>query len=244
MGLQFIENKCGDIYIPRGVNVPALDKQRKFAFEPAASVGTHVTGGDIYAQTVESQLIDHKLMVRPGSMGTVTYIAPPGDYTIDEVRSHLTHLLVCCGLRVMRGGGQVLRRGSGNVMQVVMETEFQGKTTKHTMVQLWSVRSPRPSAERLRADYPLITGQRVLDALFPCVQGGTTAILGAFGCGKTVISQALSKFSNSDVIVYVGCGERGNEMAEVRAKSLHTRDLCWGTSRSHLILDKLDVIWK
>lgn len=180
--LEFIENESGSIYIPRGVNVPALDKQRKFAFTPHTSVGAHVTGGDIYAQTPESELIDHKLMVRPGAMGTVTYIAPPGDYDLEEV---------------------------------VMETEFQGKTTKHKMMQLWSVRSPRPSAERLRADYPLITGQRVLDALFPCVQGGTTAIPGAFGCGKTVISQALSKFSNSDVIVYVGCGERGNEMAEV-----------------------------
>jgi V-type H+-transporting ATPase subunit A len=97
----------------------------------------------------------------------------------------------------------------------VLETEFEGKTTKHTMLQTWPVRTPRPCAEKLAADFPLLTGQRVLDALFPCVQGGTTAIPGAFGCGKTVISQALSKYSNSDVIVYVGCGERGNEMAEV-----------------------------
>lgn len=85
----------------------------------------------------------------------------------------------------------------------------------HTMVQKWPVRTPRPCADKLPSDYPLLTGQRVLDALFPCVQGGTTAIPGAFGCGKTVISQSLSKFSNSDVIIYVGCGERGNEMAEV-----------------------------
>lgn len=83
------------------------------------------------------------------------------------------------------------------------------------MMQTWPVRQPRPALDKLAGDYPLLTGQRVLDALFPCVQGGTTAIPGAFGCGKTVISQALSKFSNSDVIVYVGCGERGNEMAEV-----------------------------
>merc|ERR1711934_138194 len=62
---------------------------------------------------------------------------------------------------------------------------------------------------------PLVTGQRVLDVLFPCVLGGTAAVPGAFGCGKTVISQSLSKFSNSDAVVYVGCGERGNEMAEV-----------------------------
>jgi len=82
-------------------------------------------------------------------------------------------------------------------------------------MQVWSVRNPRPVTEKLAADYPLFTGQRVLDALFPLVQGGTCAIPGAFGCGKTVISQSLSKFSNSDVVIYVGCGERGNEMAEV-----------------------------
>ena len=72
------------------------------------------------------------------------------------------------------------------------------------MSQLWPVRAPRPVTEKLTANYPLLTGQRILDSLFPCVQGGTTAIPGAFGCGKTVISQALSKFSNSDIIVYVG----------------------------------------
>merc|ERR1712019_176409 len=80
---------------------------------------------------------------------------------------------------------------------------------------VWPVRKPRPVNEKKQADHPLITGQRVLDALFPTVQGGTTAIPGAFGCGKTVISQSLSKFSNSDIIIYVGCGERGNEMSEV-----------------------------
>jgi V-type H+-transporting ATPase subunit A len=72
------------------------------------------------------------------------------------------------------------------------------------MKQLWPVRVPRPVTEKLAANHPLLTGQRVLDALFPCVQGGTTAIPGAFGCGKTVISQSLSKYSNSDVIIYVG----------------------------------------
>ena len=107
-------------------------------------------------------------------------------------------------------------KGSYTVDDVVLETEFEGKTTKHTMAQQWPVRAPRPTVEKLTANYPLLTGQRVLDALFPCVQGGTTAIPGAFGCGKTVISQAVSKFSNSDIIIYVGCGERGNEMAEVR----------------------------
>jgi len=77
------------------------------------------------------------------------------------------------------------------------------------------VREPRPSVEKLVGSTALLTCERVIDALFPVTQGGTAAVPGAFGCGKTVISQALSKYSNSDVVVYVGCGERGNEMAEV-----------------------------
>lgn len=83
------------------------------------------------------------------------------------------------------------------------------------MMHMWPVRQPRPVIEKLPGDTPLVTGQRVLDAIYPSVQGGTCTVPGAFGCGKTVISQAISKFSNSDAIVYVGCGERGNEMAEV-----------------------------
>ena len=117
-----------------------------------------------------------------------------------------------------RGMGRVTYfapAGNYTVDDTVLELEFQGETTKLTMMHLWPVRVPRPVVEKMRANWPLLTGQRVLDALFPCVQGGTTAIPGAFGCGKTVISQSLSKFSNSDVVVYVGCGERGNEMAEV-----------------------------
>ncbi|KAK9894770.1 V-type proton ATPase catalytic subunit A [Cystobasidium minutum MCA 4210] len=109
----------------------------------------------------------------------------------------------------------IAEKGTYTVDDVILETEFEGKKTEHTMAQLWPVRAPRPIKEKLTADFPLLTGQRVLDSLFPCVQGGTTAIPGAFGCGKTVISQAVSKFSNSDIIIYVGCGERGNEMAEV-----------------------------
>nr|BAX30165.2 proton ATPase A [Polyandrocarpa misakiensis] len=105
--------------------------------------------------------------------------------------------------------------GEYDVTDVVLEVDFDGTTSKYQMMQVWPVRQPRPVAEKLPANYPLLTGQRVLDALFPCVQGGTTAIPGAFGCGKTVISQSLLKFSNSDVIIYVGCGERGNEMSEV-----------------------------
>merc|ERR1711861_33131 len=83
------------------------------------------------------------------------------------------------------------------------------------MSHFWPVRQGRPTVEKLPGKIPMFTCQRVVDALFPTTLGGTCAVPGAFGCGKTVISQALSKYSNTDVVVYVGCGERGNEMAEV-----------------------------
>ncbi|CAF3624599.1 unnamed protein product [Adineta steineri] len=182
--LEVICAHTKSIYIPRGINVPALSRTAQWHFTPdnRVRIGSHVTGGDIYGSVPENRMIKHRIMVHPRAMGTVTFIAPDGDYTLDDT---------------------------------VLETEFDGVKTKHTMLQIWPVRQMRPVAEKLAANHPLLTGQRVLDSLFPCVQGGTTAIPGAFGCGKTVISQSLSKFSNSDAIVYVGCGERGNEMAEV-----------------------------
>ncbi|XP_074665641.1 V-type proton ATPase catalytic subunit A-like isoform X2 [Strix aluco] len=182
--LRDIAELTRSIYIPRGTNVPALPRHLTWDFVPSKDVrvGSHVTGGDIYGTVAENSLIQHKIMVPPRSRGTVTYIAPPGHYSVSDV---------------------------------VLELEFQGSAEQLPMLQVWPVRQTRPVAEKLPANHPLLTGQRVLDALFPCVQGGTTAIPGAFGCGKTVISQSLSKFSNSDVIVYVGCGERGNEMSEV-----------------------------
>jgi V-type H+-transporting ATPase subunit A len=107
-------------------------------------------------------------------------------------------------------------QGDYNCSQTVAVVEDNhGKQKEIRMSHFWPVRNPRPVAEKLPGKTPLLTGQRVLDALFPTVQGGTCAIPGAFGCGKTCISQALSKYSNSDCIIYVGCGERGNEMAEV-----------------------------
>jgi V-type H+-transporting ATPase subunit A len=110
---------------------------------------------------------------------------------------------------------RIAEKGSYKVDEKILEVEFDGKKTEYSMMHEWPVRVPRPTTEKLAADKPFVVGQRVLDALFPSVQGGTVAIPGAFGCGKTVISQSVSKFSNSDIIIYVGCGERGNEMAEV-----------------------------
>jgi V-type H+-transporting ATPase subunit A len=182
--LESIAQLCQSIYIPRGVNTPALDKKKNWEFEPQSfKPGDHITGGDVFGKVFENSLIsNHWIMLPPREMGTVVSIAPKGNYTLDDV---------------------------------VLTIEFLGQQKNFTLMQYWPVRQPRPVLEKLQCDYPLLTGQRVLDALFPCVLGGTCAIPGAFGCGKTVISQSLSKYSNSDAIVYVGCGERGNEMAEV-----------------------------
>ena len=182
--LRAISTVSDSIYIPRGISVPALDRERKWDFKQGGfKVGDHITGGDIWGSVFENSLLnDHKILLPPRARGTITRIAEPGSYTVDEK---------------------------------LLEVEFDGKKTEYSMMHPWPVRVPRPVNEKLASESPFIVGQRVLDALFPGVQGGTVCIPGAFGCGKTVISQSVSKFSNSDIIVYVGCGERGNEMAEV-----------------------------
>ncbi len=87
--------------------------------------------------------------------------------------------------------------------------------TELTLMQKWPVRDPRPSRKKLMPNIPLITGQRILDGLFPLAKGGTAAIPGPFGSGKTVTQQQLAKWSDTEIVVYIGCGERGNEMADV-----------------------------
>ena len=182
--LKQISSVADSIYIPRGISVPSLSREKKWDFTPGdKKVGDHITGGDVYGSVYENSLLnDHKIMLPPRARGTIKWIAEKGQYTVEDK---------------------------------VLEVEFDGKTTEHTMMHTWPVRVPRPTNEKLPSSSPFIVGQRVLDALFPSVQGGTVCIPGAFGCGKTVISQSVSKFSNSDIIIYVGCGERGNEMAEV-----------------------------
>ena len=94
-------------------------------------------------------------------------------------------------------------------------TAADGVTHEIAMRHYWSVRTPRPAAARLPASAPMITGQRILDTLFPVARGGRATLPGGFGTGKTVLQEALAKWCDAEVIVYVGCGERGNEMAEV-----------------------------
>ena len=110
------------------------------------------------------------------------------------------------------GKVRTIRSGEFTVEEIVCELD---NGTKLSMMQKWPVRVPRPFVEKLLPDIPLITGQRVLDMLFPLAKGGTAAIPGGFGTGKTVTSQQLSKWSDAQIVVYVGCGERGNEMTEV-----------------------------
>ena len=182
--LQGIFDQAQSIYIPRGIDVPALNREVKWDFKAGEKKkGDHITGGDVFGSVHENTLLnDHKILLPPRARGTITWVAEAGSYHVDEK---------------------------------ILEVEFDGKKTEYSMMHSWPVRIPRPSTDKLSSDQPFIVGQRVLDALFPGVQGGTVCIPGAFGCGKTVISQSVSKFSNSDIIVYVGCGERGNEMAEV-----------------------------
>lgn len=172
--LAAISDVSQSIYIPRGIDVPSLNRTKKWAFTPSDKFkkGDHITGGDIFGTVVENSLLsDHKILLPPRAKGTITWIADKGEYTVDTK---------------------------------MLELEFEGKKSEYTMMHQWPVRVPRPSTDKLSSGDPFIVGQRVLDALFPVVQGGTVCIPGAFGCGKTVISQAVSKFSNSDLIVYVG----------------------------------------
>ena len=111
-------------------------------------------------------------------------------------------------------GGEVseVRSGEHNVKETVVELENGDEIQ---MRQEWPIRNERPAEENLKPEVPLVTGQRVLDGLFPIAKGGTAAVPGGFGTGKTVTQQSLAKFSDADIIVYIGCGERGNEMTEV-----------------------------
>jgi V-type H+-transporting ATPase subunit A len=176
-------------FIPRGINVQSLDHKKLWEFTPAQhKQGDLVSGGDVIGSVPENRLLKkHLIMVPPNVAGRVRSVVPKGKYTLDDT------------------------------IMVIEDPYNSSQTLNLRLSHYWPVRNPRPVREKLAPSTPLLTGQRVLDSLFPSVLGGTCAIPGAFGCGKTVISQALSKHSNSQSIIYVGCGERGNEMAEVLA---------------------------
>lgn len=177
--------------IERGIEVPSIDKEKKWIFTPKKNVGDTVVAGDIIGGVQETKIIECKIMVPVGIEGIIKEIKS-GEYNVTET--------IC-----------------------VVEDK-KGKLHEIQMMQKWPVRRPRPVKQKLNPDEMLVTGQRPIDTFFPIAKGGTCAIPGAFGSGKTVIQHQLAKWADADIIIYVGCGERGNEMTEVLTEFPHLID--------------------
>ncbi len=175
--------KSGGAYISRGVNVSALDTEKKWKTHITVKKGDRVYGGTILAEVPETPAILHKVMVPPDKEGYVLDVVEDGEYTINDSLVTIQH--------------------------------FDGTEEKLTMTQKWPIRVARPTAKRFPATQPLVTGQRILDTLFPLAKGGTAAIPGGFGTGKTMTQHQIAKWSDANIIIYIGCGERGNEMTQV-----------------------------
>lgn len=179
--LTAVYEKVGD-RITRGVEVPSLDRTRKWAFQARVKVGDAVSAGDILGVVQETAVVEHRIMVPPGISGVVRQIADV-TATIEE-----TVCVVACA---------------------------DGTLANLTMMQKWPVRRGRPYAEKLAPEVPMLTGQRPIDTFFPVASGGVAAVPGPFGSGKTVVQHQLAKWAEADIVVYIGCGERGNEMTDV-----------------------------
>uniref|UniRef100_UPI002899E08A V-type ATP synthase subunit A n=1 Tax=Oscillibacter sp. TaxID=1945593 RepID=UPI002899E08A len=208
--LEKIVEKVGS-NITRGIEVPALDHDKKWDFTPVANVGDKVIGGDILGTVPETPVVLHKVMVPPNVSGTVKKIES-GSFTVLETVA-------------------------------VIETE-DGKTVELAMAQKWPVRVGRPYRHKYPPTRPLCSGQRVIDTLFPIAKGGTAAVPGPFGSGKTVVQHQLAKWSDVDIVVYIGCGERGNEMTDVLREFPELNDPRTGESlmkRTVLIANTSDM---
>jgi V-type H+-transporting ATPase subunit A len=186
--LRSIAELSKSCYIPRGVSINALDHKKKWNFEHP-SVNPKKVGDLVSGGDIYGRVQENELIDHK-------IMVPPG------VSGTITW---------------IAPKGAYTLDEPVLKLKsaIDQSVVECFLSHFWPVREPRPFKEKLIANEPLLTGQRVLDSLFPSVLGGTCAIPGAFGCGKTVISQSLSKYSNCQAIIYVGCGERGNEMAEV-----------------------------
>jgi len=169
-------------FLKRGVNIPALNREKVWRFTPCVEIGQSVASGDVLGTVPETERITHKIMTPHGVTGRVLSIGE-GDRVVTDV--------VC-----------VIEDDRALVHEV-------------TMIQSWPVREPRPITEKVTPSQPLVTGQRVIDTFFPVLKGGTAAVPGPFGAGKTVVQHQIAKWSNVDIVVYIGCGERGNEMTDV-----------------------------
>ena len=134
--------------------------------------------------------------------------------------------------------------GEANIVTPIAKLEKDGKEIELPMLQKWPVRRGRPYAEKIAPFEPMITGQRVIDTLFPVAKGGVAAVPGPFGSGKTVVQHQLAKWADADIIVYVGCGERGNEMTDVLMEFPELKDPRTGLSlmkRTVLIANTSDM---
>ena len=180
--LEVIMQTVGSNSLPRGVEVPALNRERKWEFTPTVKAGDRVSGGDVIGTVQETASMLHKIMVPPKMEGTIADIQA-GSFTVTDVVGHLS-----CA--------------DGTVQEL-------------KLMQKWPVRVGRPYKHKYPPTKPLSSGQRIVDTLFPVAKGGTAAIPGPFGSGKTVMQHALAKWSDVDLVVYIGCGERGNEMTDV-----------------------------
>ena len=195
----------------RGVDVPSLDRTKRWHFVPEKAVGDEVRAGDVLGAVQETAVVSHKIMVPNGVIGTVQTIAE-GDYTIEDTAAVIASV----------NGGEVPVR----------------------LMQTWPVRVGRPYKRKLSPDILLTTGQRVIDTLFPLAKGGVAAVPGPFGSGKTVVQHQLAKWAAADIIVYIGCGERGNEMTDVLNEFPELKDPRTGNSlmeRTVLIANTSDM---
>lgn len=209
--LEKIMEKVGS-NITRGVEVPAIDHEKKWAFTPVAKVGDRVVGGDVLGTVPETEVVLHKIMVPPKYQGTIMSIALEGSYTVQEPIA-------------------------------VLKTD-SGEEVKLTMSQKWPVRVGRPYRHKYPPTRPLCSGQRIIDTLFPIAKGGTAAVPGPFGSGKTVVQHQLAKWADVDIVVYIGCGERGNEMTDVLREFPELKDPRTGESlmkRTVLIANTSDM---
>ena len=178
--LTEIRKLCGET-IARGVQVPALNREKKWDFVPTVQAGDKLSGGDVIGTVQETSAVLHKIMVPPNVAGTVKEIKS-GSFTVTET---------VCVLETAKGEENL------------------------TLMQRWPVRVARPYDRKFTPSQPLMTGQRIIDTMFPLAKGGTAAVPGPFGSGKTVVQHQLAKWSDVDIVVYIGCGERGNEMTDV-----------------------------
>ncbi len=180
--LEVIREVSGSNNLPRGVEVPALDREKKWEFTPVVKPGDKVVGGDVLGTVQETDSILHKIMLPPKMKGTIVSIQS-GSFTVTE--------------------------------PVYVLQQEDGSQVELPMMQKWPVRVGRPYKHKYPPTIPLQSGQRIVDTFFPVAKGGTAAIPGPFGSGKTVMQHALAKWSDVDLVVYIGCGERGNEMTDV-----------------------------